>query len=243
MPNSPITARSIRQLIIAYSSALAILLIVIVSGQLIIQISLSQLSHAQAVTAQVEGQELRIQRLLYDVVLLQSPDPHLDYPAITKAVEQDDATWEQIQDAMYSSNASIGLSPADFGAGATTTLSQARSGYETMRMTLHRILTAEHNHATPDQVRPDVGTFYVLEPTYLHALVSVYGDLVQQADSYTQDVRLLEAGLFVLTLLTLTGEILFVVRPAIRHLRAQLQHAADMLQLAEQLERAQQEEK
>lgn len=227
MPNSPITHASIRQLTLTYVSMFCILFILLTTGQILVQLVFAHGAHVRTVAEQITAQEERTQRMFYDVIQLQSPGtaPGTTYASLTRDIERDDVSWEQIQDAMYTGNPVVGIAPSDFSSGAQAILAKAKPDYTGMRAALHRIFAAENAHppATPTQVRPDINIYYLDEAPYLASLISVNGDLIAQADDYAQGVRVSDFILFVLSaLIVLPAEAFFVARPALTQLQGHL---------------------
>lgn len=227
MPNSSVTKASIRQLTLTYVSMFCILFFLLVTGQILVQVVFAHGAHVRAIAEMITAQEERTQRMFYDVIQLQSPGtvPGTTYASLTRDIERDDVTWEQIQDAMYTGNPALDLAPSDFSPGAQATLAKAKPDYTGMRDALHRIFAAEHATppATPAQVRPDVNVYYLDEGPYLASLISVNGDLITQGDDYAQGVRVSDFVLFVLSaLIVLPAEAFFVARPALTQLQGHL---------------------
>lgn len=237
MPNSLITRRSIRLLTFAYASALTVLLFLLISGQTIIQMTLSQEIHERAVAAQIDQQELRTQRMYNKALFLQNPKGSgTNYTALYHAVEADEPTWERVQHALYSGDAGLGISPADFSPSVFSIVTKEEPGYLLMQAAYrHALLLEQRDHpASPDTVRPDIVTIYLQEPAYLQSLVTLYTGFSAQADSQVAFIRTTEAVLFVLALLVLCAEVLFVVRPALWQLHQRLDTIAAIMARAEQ---------
>jgi len=232
MIEAPVTRRSIRILIASYASALAIIVMLLVGSQALTQATLRQEVHDRMVAQQIEAQELRTQRMIYNVVLLQNPTGHgTDYVGLYHSVKADETVWEAVQNAMYQSGSPIDISPGDFSPTALSTIAKAKPSFLSMVAAFHRVFAAEakDNPASPEVVRPDVGLIYLAEPAYLQSLVSVYSDLTLAADDRVSEIQKGEAVLFVVTVLVLTVEALFIVRPAIGSLSAQMRLLAEKI--------------
>lgn len=226
MPNTSATQASIRQLVFAYLSMFILLLLLLISAQTIIQIALAQETHVRNVAAMIERQELRTQRMLYNVVILQSPGtaPGTTYKSLTDAVQKDETAWEQVQEAMYNGDSQVDIFSSDFSPLATTTIKNERAGYIHMRDAYRRVLAAEQSgKATIESVRPDINLIYLDETPYLQSLITVYEDVTKQADNYVRSIRVVELVIFVLSVVVITCEALFVARPAVKHFKQTIQ--------------------
>lgn len=236
MLNSTFTKRSIHLLVFSYVSAVLLILLLIVSGQVLIQFTLVQEEHQRAVAALINAQELRDQRMFYNVLLLQNPAGHgVDYQAINKLVKDDEQTWEATQTAMYTGNATLGIAPSDFSSTALARIAKARPGFLALETAYRHIFTleAQHPQVSPDVVRPYVDSIYLADAPYLQSLIAIYSDFAAQADSQVVFVREVEAILFSLAFLVLLCEALLVVRPAIVQLNNHMQMLAQGLTQAE----------
>lgn len=235
MSNAPITHTSIKQLTLAYASMFCILLFLLISAQVLVQVALARGTHVRTVAAMIERQEIRTQRMFYNVLILQSPGtpPGQSYMDISHLVLSDEPAWEQIQQAMYAGDARVQISPSDFSASATSMIAKEKSGYITMRDAYRRVLAAEQakHPAAPEAVRPDINVIYLAEGPYLASLINIYEDVTQEADSYVTSIRTIEVILFLLSAVVLPSEAFFVARPAVRHLREQMQLLAQTLHL------------
>lgn len=219
------TRGALRMLIFAYASAVIVALLLLFSAQGLIQWTLAREIHLRSVAAQINAQEIRTQRMFYNVLLLQNPTGHgIDYNAIAALVAADEPTWAATQQAMYAPSALIGLVPGDFDAPAQAVLAREQAGFLKMEAAYARVLAMENagHPASPDAVRPDVGRIYLAEGPYLNALIAIYTDDVASADSLINVVRIIEIALFVATLLTISCEVVFVVRPALRQIEDQM---------------------
>jgi len=230
MPNSPITKQSVRLLVISYISSVSIVAFLLVSAQVLIQLVLLQEVHTRSIASTINGQELRTQRMFYNIILLQSPGGVASYAALTKTVAADATLWEQTQSAMYSDS-------SNYPATAIAALQKGKTDYIAMHDALTRIFAIEKTNPPNsfDLVRPDVGVFYIHESPYLQSLISTYTDLAKSADDYVQSVRVLEIVLFVLMILTLVLEARLVAAPAIRHLNDHLRTLAHTLELVDKI--------
>jgi hypothetical protein len=230
MRDAPLSRRSIRLLIFSYVSALSIILLLLISGQTLIQLTLIHEQHQRTVAALINAQELRDQRMFYNVILLQNPEGNgVDYQAINMLVKADETTWEATQNAMYTGNAALGIAPADFSSAALARIAKARPGFLVMETAYRHIFLLEQQRpqVASATVRPFVDTIYLADASYLQSLIAVYSDLVSQADQQVGFVREIEEILFALTVLVMLCEALLVVRPAIAQLQKHMQILAE----------------
>lgn len=209
---------SFKRLRISYLGSVFFIAFFLLLNQIIIQFALYQEIQQRNVAGLVNDQELRTQRMFYNVLLLQNPTGYgINYMSIYQLVKQDESVWESTQNAMYISNPSIGLSPDDFSSNAITILMKEQPGYFQLRQAyLHIFALEQLNHpASPDSVRPDVDTIYIGEGKYLQSLVTVYSDLTNQADEKVAHIQLAEITLCTVSFLTLFLEYFFVARKAL----------------------------
>lgn len=227
---------SLRQLKISYFISVFVIIALLMITQVIIQLTLRQDIHVRSLTQQVNAQELRTERMFYNIILLQNPPGHgVDYAGLTQEIESDVPAWEAFQNALYTGNFALGISLSDFSSVEQAAIGDAKPKYISMDLALHRVLLAEktQNDSTPDKVRNDVDIFYLGESAYLQSLVTIYTNLVAETDAQVIHIQLAEISLFTLSILTVLAEYLFVVRPGTKSVQdafGKLQEAIEKIE-------------
>lgn len=222
MPTSSITKQSVRLLTFSYISTFCILLLLVLSGQSIIQLFLFQAYQSRTIATAIDTQIIRTQNMFYNVLLLQSPGGGLDYLKITQEVEQDERPWEKAQESLYQTQPT-GIFPL-FSPRSLTLIAQSRAVFLTMETAYRQIFALEQKEhpANPDHARPLIDVIYFQEKPFIDSILALHADLLQESEGRTTVVRNAELFLSGVSVLILLLEAFFIIRPALIHLNRQL---------------------
>lgn len=211
----------VRVLYASYISAVIMMVIVLASAQALIQYTLYREVQSRGVAGTINLQELRTQLLLRNSILLLTDTP--DHAQEIQQLSGTLAKWEAVQDAIYSGNDALNIHQADFPQDGLTAVLKVRPNYNLMDATLHHLLFLESDPKTNERaIIKDVLTIFSQEIIVLPGLNTLFNDMTLAADADVTQVRFIEIALFALALLTMTVEIVFVIRPAHHRLKFQV---------------------
>lgn len=215
MPNSQITKASIRQLIIAYVSAVTIILLLLISAQVLVQYTLHREVVSRQASAILASNTIAEQHLQRNDVLLIVPG---DHRSIAREMQSDLATVER-------NHALFQRDYASLYPGIANLKTSNPSPYALVDSTAHALIMVEMQHPSMTQAQrkaweyPLITKLFYASDAHLALIVQAEHIVDIDTDSYIADVQFIEIILFGLTLLTITAEALLVVRPAIKQLQ------------------------
>ena len=215
MPNSQITKASIRQLIIAYASAVTIILLLLISAQVLVQYTLHREVISRQASSILASNTVAEQHLQRNDVLLIVPG---DHRSIAREMASDLATVERNHALFQRDYASL---YPDIVHLKTTN----PSPYAEVDSTARALITVEMQHPSMTLAQrkaweyPLITRLFYASDAHLALVVQSEHIVDVDTDGYINDVQFIEMTLFGLTLLTITAEALLVVRPAIRQLQ------------------------
>lgn len=201
----------------AYTSAVAIIVILLVAAQLLIQASLMQETQARTYALAVGTQALRVQSLEQDVWNLL--DKTQDAGQNVLSFKTGEIAWETVHKQING----FSLAPDQ-----VQRLQALAPVFASLKSAYHTILSIEDDNPRPITAMnaADKTVFanafkviFYSTPPDLRGLVYINQSLNFQADTYVVQVRIIEASLFLLSLLTILSEWVFVIRPANKRLR------------------------
>lgn len=202
------------QLRLAYISALAVICILIISGQVLVQITLQQEIATHARVAVINDLELRSRRLLRNSLLLFFVPNQ--YDSALAQIQSDTPIWEQEVNALYKGDAALDLYPQDIPLSSRARLDKERPDLYAMRDAIHTLLKlTEKGHPSMKELAPSVSVIFYKELAAFPAIALVYQDLDKQDSQHVTQIQFIELGLFFLTLCTLVAEFFLVIRPAL----------------------------
>lgn len=204
-----------------YLSTLGILCCLLLAAQVVIQFALMQALTTQNAYSVLNAQQLRTQRLIRNAILLL--DAHADRPTLAATLYSDEQAWEVTQDGIEHGNAGLHIAPGDFSGSVHNRLTNVRADYLKMRNALRDLIeTVTAGTATNTVVGGYLAPIFYSGGVYSTALTAAASDVFIESNVYVANIRFIEFGLFVLCILTLIAEYVFVFRPAFRQMKAYL---------------------
>lgn len=227
--------RSLKQFLLAYISAFAVIALMTIIAQMLIQVSLSQTAHQRAIAGIVNRQELYSQVLLRNSILLITPEAPATHQKTVSDLHLRYILWHDTAESMYGNSTAVPIAPSDLSSGDYAHLLKVRTDYSEGDAALQQMFVLEQA-PKPDikAVAHQVGILFYHEPVYLTALVQVYSAESALTDATMTLISQLEIGACAFTLLTLCAEGYFVIRPAHKQFRA----AVDLIDARKQVQAA-----
>ncbi|HEX2613993.1 MAG TPA: hypothetical protein VHL10_00750 [Nitrososphaera sp.] len=211
---------------VAYSSAIGVILVLVALSQAAIQLTLWQETVTRDTATLLNRQELRTQRILRSSLLLLAPDP-MDITINPLQMRPD----QQLKDDLgFTQDTQTTLSNRNVA--VADDIQAAQGEYEAMHTAGGQVLVAFQKHDRKAMVTA-IAPLFLHEQKYLTAIYNAYAAQTQDADDQVSRVRLLELGVFLLTLMVVAYEVFGVVRPAYRQQSLkleELQMSVTMLQ-------------
>lgn len=199
----------------SYTSAVAIILILITLSQIAIQFTLSQEIATRDVATLMSRQELRTQRILRNSLLLVAANPtdkNIN-PLQVDPLKQlsDDLTFvEQTHATLIREDSPV--------AGQMQAL---QPDFRAMDAAGHKILEDRAKQNRQDLLK-QLAPMFVHEQAYLSGTFAAYLALTSQADDLVVRVRWLELAIYIITICIVGYEVLGIVLPAEKDRREEI---------------------
>lgn len=198
-----------RRLEFAYKSAWAIIIVLVIIAQAIIQLTLHQEVVTRELATTLSRQELRSQRLLRNSLLLFSDpsDAAINPPGV-------DPVAQMQQDIVFLEGTHARLTSEDVPRSVSEPMRKLQHDFDLTDVAAHDLLRLKDSQDNKAKMAALTQVF-IHEQLYLSGTFAVYTTLTQQADAQVTAVRLIEIALFVITCATLIVEALAIIRPAV----------------------------
>lgn len=238
MPDSIITLKSIKLLSFSYISAVILIICLLLFKQfLFFTLFQDQVASTQEIIF-MNDQETRAERMFYNILELQNPDPRANFLPFVSSVKQDNAQWIITQNALYTSSV--------LSSSSKETLLVEKPEFQQMENSIQHILLLEQQRKKNESnieiatiVRPDAALFFSKEQHYISTLIAARDALITFSSMHLTYMQYVEIFILCSILLVLLCEAFFITRPAILHLKNHmllLKHSFDLLNTLQEKE-------
>jgi signal transduction histidine kinase/DNA-binding response OmpR family regulator len=220
-------AAKVRRLTIYYVTALSLVALLSVLGQMLIQRQL-QRQESDAHVVNVAGRQRMLSQKLSKAALAMQlasiRDDQRQRVAELEAVRQ---LWSNSHERLWRGDSSLGLQGENSRA-VQGLFSQVEPSYQAMLTSVDQLLAdARRPRAASADFRPYVALILANEDAYLRSMDAVVSQYDQEAKERVGNLRKLELSLLALTLLVLAVEGTLVFRPAVAKIRTMISTLAD----------------
>ncbi|HEX8041526.1 MAG TPA: ATP-binding protein [Chryseosolibacter sp.] len=204
-----------------YILALSVIGIVAIVGQALIQLHLSdQLSDSRVVN--VAGkQRMLSQKIAKTALLLRDGQTAEERERILEELKQSVTLWRVSQDGLLNGNDSLRL-PGQNSEAVSQLFLVLEVHYGAMRTSaLHLIAALQENRGTPYRfLRDDVENILRHEEPFLTGMEKIVFRYDEEAKAKVSSLRLMEYMVLAVSLIVIALEIIFIFRPAARHVNS-----------------------
>lgn len=204
-----------KKLHFSYTSAVAIILLLVTLSQIAIQITLLKETQTRDLATLMNRQELRTQRILRTALMLVASNP---MDKSINPLQTDPATALQ-DDLTFTRQTQTALSGDD--AQVSDQMQALQAEYEQMSTAGYEIL-ADHKRNDRKTLVTHLAPMFLHEQKYLQGTYQAGLALTQQADDLVNRVRWLELAIYVITLGIVAYEVYGIVLPAERERREEI---------------------